>query len=138
MVRDSTDAEDIDRELPNEDYTDATSTFGDRLVLAREAMGHSQTELAHHLGIKLQTLRNWEEDRSEPRANRLQMLAGMLNISMVWLMSGQGEAPTTENPPLEESAVQACLTDLRRLRSEQIRLVERMARLEKRLRAALG
>ena len=42
------------------------------------------------MGIRPQTLRNWEEDRAEPRANRLQMLAGMLDVSLVWLMSGRG------------------------------------------------
>lgn len=117
------------------DYSDAAATFGDRLALAREAMGLGQAQLAHRLGIKLQTLRNWEEDRSEPRANRLQMLAGLLNVSMVWLMSGQGRPPSAgEGRPDAE----ACLADLRSLRVEQARMLERMARLERRLRAVLS
>lgn len=121
------------------DYTDETSTFGDRLVLAREAMGLAQAQLAHRIGIKLQTLRNWEEDRSEPRANKLQMLAGMLNVSMVWLMSGQGAAPGLPGKVVGGgAAARACLADLRSLRADQSRIAERMARLEKRLRAALG
>ncbi len=118
-----------------EDYTDATSTFGDRLGLAREAMGLSQAELALRIGVKPQTLRNWEEDRAEPRANRLQMLAGMLNAPLVWLMSGQGVAPV--RAPGGAAAARACLAELRRLRADQSQIVERMARLEKRLRAAL-
>lgn len=124
-----------------DDYTDATSTFGDRLGLAREAMGLSQGELAERLGVKPATLRNWEEDRAEPRANKLQMLAGMLNAPMVWLMSGVGAAPAHTPAPggdaARAAAARACLADLRGLRAEQARLVERMARLEKRLRAAL-
>jgi transcriptional regulator with XRE-family HTH domain len=121
------------------DYSDETSTFGDRLVAAREAMGVSQGQLAHRMGIKAQTLRNWEEDRSEPRANRLQMLAGMLNVSMIWLMSGQGSAPRAATAPgAADGVAEACLADLRSVRAEQARLAERLARLEKRLRAVLG
>ena len=72
------------------DFTDETATFGDRLALAREAAGLDLAQLAHRLGVRPETLRNWEEDRAEPRANRLQMLAGMLDVSLVWLISGQG------------------------------------------------
>ena len=120
------------------DYSDETSTFGDRLVLAREAVGMDQAQLGRRMGVKLQTLRNWEEDRAEPRANRLQMLAGMLNVSMVWLMSGAGKAPAQSNPEAAESVVRSCLAELSELRSAQSVLVERMARLENRLRAAAG
>lgn len=124
-------------DVPAADYSDETSTFGDRLTLARETLGLDQAQLAHRIGIKHQTLKNWEEDRSEPRANKLQMLAGMLNVSIVWLMSGQGDAPSTE-AATDDRAAEECLTELRRLRSEQIRIVEKMARLEKRLRAVVG
>lgn len=120
-----------------EDYTDATSTFGDRLGLAREAMGLSQTALADRLGVNAQTVRNWEEDRAEPRANKLQMMAGILNAPLVWLMSGQGPTPVPSDASGGTPDVRECLEELRRLRAEQVGIVERMARLEKRLRAAL-
>jgi transcriptional regulator with XRE-family HTH domain len=119
------------------DFSEETSTFGDRLVHAREALGLDQAQLAHRLGIKAQTLRNWEEDRSEPRANKLQMLAGLLNVSMIWLLAGQGMAPQASDAP-SDFAGESCLADLRRLRADQIHLVEKMARLEKRLRAVLS
>lgn len=120
-----------------DDYSDATSTFGDRMVLAREALGMSQGELAQRMGVKLQTIRNWEEDRSEPRANKLQLLAGMLNVSMVWMMTGSGEAPS---PPADtaDTSAEACLAELRSLRAEQLRLSERLGRLEKRLRTVIA
>jgi ribosome-binding protein aMBF1 (putative translation factor) len=122
----------------DEDYSDEASTFGDRLVCAREAMGMDQSQLAHRLGIKHQTLRNWEEDRAEPRANKLQMLAGMLNVSMVWMMSGQGEAPVQPVAGTTDVILRSCIAELRVLRSEQSALAERMARTEKRLRALVG
>ena len=115
------------------DYSDAVSTFGDRLVLAREAVEMSQQQLARHLGVKLQTLRNWEEDRSEPRSNRLQILAGVLNVSMVWLLSGKGDTPGGQ---VEES-IGGLLSDLKSAQSEQVRIAEKLERLESRLRAVL-
>lgn len=131
-----TTADDPDTALS--DYTDETSTFGDRLTTAREAQGLDQATFARRLGIKVQTLRNWEEDRSEPRANRLQMIAGMLNVSMVWLMSGQGDLPAALEPETDlDAGIEACLDDLRRLRLEQMQVVEKLGRLEKRLRAAM-
>jgi ribosome-binding protein aMBF1 (putative translation factor) len=66
-------------------YDADTTTFGDRMTGAREAAGLSQAELAKRLGVKVKTIRAWENDRSEPRANRLQMLAGILGVSIMWL-----------------------------------------------------
>ena len=37
----------------------------------------SQSELAKRLGIKITTLKSWEDDLSEPRANKLSMMAGV-------------------------------------------------------------
>jgi len=133
MTTDDAETDTIDFE----DYSDSTSTFGDRLVLAREAMGLGQGQLARRMGVKLQTLRNWEEDRSEPRANRLQMLAGMLNVSMVWLMSGRG-APPQSHPEPSAGGTAPLVDEFRALRHDHLRLSERMARVEKRLIAAIG
>lgn len=119
------------------DYSDDSATFGDRLALAREASDLSQAQLSHRMGIKLQTLRNWEEDRAEPRANRLQMLAGMLNVSMVWLITGRGPAPDAREGNSETLTDRTCLDEVRALRGEHVRMAERLARLEKRLRTAM-
>jgi transcriptional regulator with XRE-family HTH domain len=121
------------------DFTDDTATLGDRLTLAREAAGLDLNQLAQRIGVRPQTVRGWEEDRAEPRANRLQMLAGMLDCSLVWLISGLGPAPraATARGPSEPAAL-ACLADLRRLRAEQARLAERMGVLERRLRTLLA
>ena len=121
-----------------EDYSEAAATFGDRLTLAREAQGMGQEELARRLGIRLQTLRNWEDDRSEPRANRLQMLAGVLAVSMVWLLTGEGDggpvvrARDTRNISAELSAL---LGEIRELRVANTKANNQLAKLEKRLRA---
>jgi len=112
-------------------FAEEIATFGDRVVAAREAMGMSQTQLARRLGIQMKTLRNWEEDRSEPRANKLQMLAGMLNVSIIWLMSGQGQGVSEP----EESDDPDLLNELRDVRALHLRMGEKLARLERKLRA---
>lgn len=119
------------------DYSDVTSTFGDRITLAREALGLGQDDLAGKMGIKLKTLRNWEEDRAEPRANKLQMLAGILNVSIIWLMSGQGEQPEFVSSSIH-ATVRDCLHELQTLQAEQRRISDRMYSLERRLQLAFN
>ena len=115
-------------------YSDESATFGDRVAAAREALGLTQAELARRLGVKAQTIASWEADRAEPRANRLQMLAGMLNVPMVWLMTGQGDGVAPPDEKATDLGVEALLAELRETRIAQMRLAERLARLEKRLR----
>ena len=74
-------------------YSETAATFGDRLAGAREGAGLSQEALATQLGVEIGTLQAWEDDMDEPRANRLQMLAGMLNVSLSWLLTGRGDGP---------------------------------------------
>lgn len=121
-------------------FSDSQATLGDRLSAAREAAGLSQTALASRLGVRLKTLRGWENDLAEPRANRLQMLAAMLGVSLRWLLTGEGEGVTP--PPTEEEArdesLQRTLADLRRMRAEVMAMGERMGQMEKRLRQQVG
>ena len=114
-------------------YSEDAATFGDRLAAAREALGLSQAQLASRSGVRLSTIQNWESDRSEPRANKLQMVAGLLNVSIIWLLTGQGEGGVSP----EESAdmeLTSLLAELREIRVAQSRLGDRLGRLEKRLR----
>jgi transcriptional regulator with XRE-family HTH domain len=127
----------IEEDIRMEDYSDASATFGDRLALAREARMMTQEELARRLGVRLQTLRNWEDDRSEPRANRLQMLAGILGVSMVWLLTGEGDGGPSlaaGEPRSVSAELSAVLGEIRALRVANTKANDRLARLERRLR----
>jgi len=131
----------IETEDPQNDenwYSADTATFGDRVAGAREALGIGQPELARRLGIKVKTLRDWENDLAEPRANKLQMLAGMLGVSLMWLLNGEGDGidPPAEGGETPE-AIRDLLLELRALHSEMDRSAERLARVEKRLRQIL-
>lgn len=120
-------------------YGADTATFGDRVAGARDALGIGQPELAKRLGVKIKTVRAWENDLSEPRANKLQMLSGILGVSLMWLLNGEGDGLAE---PKEEQAslvpeVRALLLELRQIRSEVDNAADRLARVEKTLRAAL-
>lgn len=65
-----------------------SDTIGGRIRQARSEAGLSQRQLATRLAVTTKTLENWEEDRSEPRANKLVMMAGVLNIPSTWLLTG--------------------------------------------------
>lgn len=119
-------------------YAPEIATFGDRLTAAREAAGMSQEALAKRLGVKKLTMRNWEDDLSEPRANRLSMLAGLLNVSMMWLMNGEGEG--IENPDSEvlPADVSDIILEVRELKMDLHAKAEQLARVEKRLRRMLN
>ncbi|MCC1481977.1 helix-turn-helix domain-containing protein [Roseibaca sp. Y0-43] len=116
-------------------YSGDHATFGDRLTAAREAQGLSQSELAKRLGVRLPSLQGWENDTSAPRANKLQMLAGLLNVSLVWLLTGEGDgvADPVSQETLAEDA-EAVLKNLRGLRTELNRISTELGRMEKRLR----
>ncbi|WP_084862793.1 helix-turn-helix domain-containing protein [Salibaculum halophilum] len=120
-------------------FSEDTATFGDRLAAAREAVSMPQKDLAKKLGVKLGTLRNWEDDLNEPRANKLQMVSGILGVSIRWLLTGEGdgvEAP--DDSGVEPADLRAILAEMRSLRAQIAQSGEKLSQLEKRLRAVLS
>lgn len=118
-------------------YGPEAATFGDRLAAAREAAGMTQGAFAKRLGVKLKTLQSWENDLSEPRANRLSMLAGFLNVSIVWLLTGEGDGLTPPEEDLISPDVNAVLMEMRAMKTEMQASADKLGRLEKRLRLLL-
>jgi HTH-type transcriptional regulator, cell division transcriptional repressor len=126
-------------ETPSGWYDEAHATLGDRLTAAREAAGLTQGELATRLGVRARTLRDWEDDVSEPRANRLQMLAALLGVSLRWLLTGQGDdvPPPGTEADAQDAGLRVALGEVRRLRADLGQASDRLGRLEKTLRRAL-
>lgn len=87
-------------EADAEYYSDAAATLGDRIAAARQKSSLTQAGLAARLGVGAKIVSAWENDRSEPRANRLAMLSGMLGVSVAWLLTGRGEGV---EPPTSSS-----------------------------------
>jgi len=115
-------------------FTEDRATLGDRIAAAREAAGLSQAQLATRLGVRRKTLDAWERDSSEPRANRVQMLAAMLNVSLRWLLSGEGDGiTTTPEGAGDMRQIAEALEDLRRMRAQIKALAEGVAKVERRL-----
>ena len=112
------------------------ATFGDRVVGARENSNMTQGQLSRRLGIKLATLQAWEEDRSEPRANKLQMLSGMLNVSLPWLLSGQGIGPDEPIQEPVQNDISIILLEMRSIKTQMNQTADRLSWLEKQLRLA--
>ena len=120
-------------------YGPDAATFGDRVAAAREQAGITQEALAKRLGVRLNTLKGWEEDLSEPRANRLSMLAGLLNVSMMWLINGEGEGIDAPADLAEGAGeMSELLVEMRQMRSEMLRNAEKMGRLEKQMRRLMA
>lgn len=119
-------------------YAEETATLGDRVVAARDAKALTQKDLARQLGVKLKTVQAWEDDRTEPRANKVQMMSGVLGVSLTWLLNGDGDGvpepvETTELSPDLSTA----LGEIRNLKLELSQSVRQLSAIEKRLRRAL-
>jgi len=125
--------------MTNEDwFSPEAATFGDRLAAAREQAGMTQKQLAKRLGVKHSTVRDWENDVSEPRANKLSMIAGLVNVSVMWMLTGEGDGVTA---PLDETPISDDINDLlieiRDLKGQISGAADRLGKLEKQLRIKL-
>ena len=78
------------------------TTLGGRVFQAREATGMTVAQVINRLGVRKATYLAWEADRSEPRANKLVALAGILNVSPTYLLSGLGRA-TPQTPENQQT-----------------------------------
>lgn len=121
----------------NDHFNETVATFGDRLEAARMAKGLTVEGLAAKIGVEVSKVEDWENDVDEPRANRIQLLAGLLNVSIVWLISGEGDgtsrvADTYERP----LGVNDALGEISQLKATLSGALDKLERLEKRLQEA--
>lgn len=124
------------KSLDQDDYfSESVATFGDRLEAAREAKGLTAAGLAEKLGVKEKTVLKWENDGDAPRANRIQMLAGLLNVSIVWLISGESNGTShVEDSYDRPTGLNDALGELSMLKTALSTAIERIERLEERLK----
>ncbi|GAB2187234.1 helix-turn-helix domain-containing protein [Roseibium sp. LAB1] len=106
-------------------------TLGERICKARDASSFSTAQLARRLGVKTSTLQSWESDRSEPRSNKLVLLAGILNVSPTWLLVGRGTPPVSESAPTSD--LDSMRVALDRVQRQAQALADEIAALQDRL-----
>lgn len=111
-------------------YSDEKATMGDRLTAAREHAGLSGRELAQRLGVRAKTVQAWENDERDPRANHLRIMSGMMGVSLMWLLTGDGPG-IDEVTPSAEGRRRAARAELHDLQTVLREVTARMARLEK-------
>ena len=80
--------------------------MGPRLKVARDNANLSQEQLAGRVGVMVRSVKAWESGKSVPRANRLQMLAGILGVSLSWLLEGREDGFMESQNAGPEAAMQ--------------------------------
>ncbi len=121
--------------IENSDHFNETvATFGDRLEAAREAKGLTIEGLAEKIGVDVSKVEGWENDADVPRANRVQILAGLLNVSIVWLISGEGNGTSHVADRYERpTGVNDALGEISQLKATLSGALEKLENLEERL-----
>lgn len=116
------DTTNIFEEQPDRD------TVGGRISRAREASSLSARDLAWRLGVTLATVKGWESDRAQPSSHRLANLAGLLKVSLSWILHGVGIGPSEDDDIAETAGedVAAQLARLRLLHVETGSLIEQL------------
>lgn len=69
------------------------TTFAERFRHARERSGISRQQVADALKISYQSVSEWENKNTRPRADRLEKVAEFLGVSAAWLATGEGQQP---------------------------------------------
>lgn len=113
-----------------DDPSQVPQPLGPRIRVARENAGLNVTEAARRLGVAKATLQAWEDDRESPRANRLLMLAGLLNVSLSWFLEGRESEHMTTQGDVAPDTLRAQLEEIR-LRLDDV--VDSIVDLEQRL-----
>lgn len=66
-------------------------SIGERIQLARNERGYSQSQLATMVGVSRGACGQWERNISSPSIENLSMLAVMLDVAFEWLATGRGD-----------------------------------------------
>ncbi|WP_217185966.1 helix-turn-helix domain-containing protein [Enterobacter soli] len=73
-------------------------TIGKRILNRRTSLRLSQDFLADHLNLTIETINNWETEKTVPFADQLIQLANVLHSDVLWLISGNDECGEFTEP----------------------------------------
>lgn len=108
-------------------------TLGGRLSRTRESKGISIATVARRVGVKPKTVQEWESDRSEPSVEHLGLIERVLDVNLVWLLHGVGEAPADDIGPDPLLAIAAQMEKLQKMHADTGQIIERLQRELRRL-----
>lgn len=108
-------------------------TLGGRLSRTRESKGISIATVARRVGVKPKTVQEWESDRSEPSVEHLALIERVLDVNLVWLLHGVGEAPADDIGPDPLLAIAAQMEKLQKMHADTGQIIERLQRELRRL-----
>ncbi|MET0574558.1 MAG: helix-turn-helix transcriptional regulator [Mesorhizobium sp.] len=103
-------------------------TIGGRLSRARDNAGLSVKQVAWQLGVKIATVTAWESDRALPGSHRLNRLAGMLGVSISWILHGVGTAPIQQD---RQQTVDSIVSQLERLKLMHLETGQLIGKIKK-------
>ena len=103
-------------------------TLGGRMSRTRESKGLPIAHVARRVGVKPKTIQEWESDRSEPSVEHLKLIEGVLNVNLVWLLHGVGDAPADDIGPDPLLAIAAQLEKLQRMHADTGQIILRLQR----------
>ena len=127
MVSDSSDLTDFYEANPDLDpdqLPDSDKEIGSRIARARAENGMTRDELGSQLGVRPATIRRWESGQATPRPNRMSTIAGILGVSVSWLLIGHGESPTADG---ELARIKGDLARVRRGLTDTLAEVDAMS-----------
>jgi len=108
---------------------DIDTTLGGRIFHCRQQAGMSLEMLANLVGVRPSTLRSWENDRSEPRVNKLVAMAGILGVSPTYFIAEEGHSGHARKRPRGRSGKL-----ISNLKAEMMEINEQQKILTKRLK----
>ena len=121
---------------PIDHFATTAPTFGGRLQAARNAKGLTIARLGEKLGVEAAKVEIWECDAEAARSNRIPTLAGMLNVSIIWLMTGESNGTThiaeTHDRP---TIINDTLGEIAQLKTTLLDAHAKLESLEQRLHA---
>ena len=77
-------------------------TLGKRIAYYRKEKGMTQEELSEALGISAQAVSKWENDQTCPDVTTLPILAGLLGVTVDYLLTGETAEPSARVIPEED------------------------------------
>ena len=103
------------------------TTLGERVAEARESRGLTLEQAAQRMAVKTGTLKSWEAGKTQPRPNKLQMLAGVLGVPFSWLLEGGPEYDPISDGQSRLAQLENKVERMRQLQVELSQLCDEIA-----------